>query len=1734
MDTSSSKGDRMGMSPYTTGGGGVTFERKVAVKFLANLLIGNGTFEIGDGRHVLSVKFQQAPEHAVDDLVVDAAYLDEGTESFLALALAVRRKPNIIQSDESARKLIGTFVRDMVNVPRDGAERRFGLVVAGQQDHAEQLAMLASHAAGQMDASGFFKLIRSPNKFPEEIRRRLKHMEELVKLSLGDLGITGDSTEEIQQRTWQLLKSLVVSMPRLESPDETDWSAITNSLIPVARDTSQEGALRLRDRLLNLASGYAPRAARVDLSILRRDTHALLELTTRRNKRGWRALDLLNREAIETVNDKIVSGDGSRCIYLDRNEAVEQLIAMLADTSAVVVVGESGVGKSALAVRGLTTAAEEKPDEMQALCINLRHVPRLPVDLEDRFGVGLSILLNELSAPQRTFVIDGADAAAEDMKGVFRYLVDAAKKSDVKIVVVTAIDGREVVRDILKDNFFGDNHVKEHTVPPLTDQEIGLVVETFTELERLSNNPKSHELLRRLVVIDLLVRSDIQGVPLSDADAMHEVWSRLVRRREMSDRGTSGARELVLLKLAGLKLCDIGSNERLDVINGLAPAALDGLRHDGLLRRSHDDPFMIGPEFAHDEIRRYAVARLLLSDRAPAEKIMEVDAPRWSLSAAQLACQALLAEPDKSTNPLLDRLSRLQSSFDSLVKAGYGARWGDVPGEALVAIGDPNPVLRDAWSDLRDNDAAGLKRLTRLVDQRLRGKNGIVDIHAVEPFVELLLEDNKPWKSGEYVQELLRDWLHGHLNANTAKGHPLRIRLRERLVDTCTAADLRLVKEQKDRDAELAARTPEEVERDNKIKEEQRRLPFWGKGNSHPEIPSEITSPIVLELFALLGPDLGSQGEEILQRVVRDAPWHLAPAVEKLFTGHALAGYGKGLLTQLTQAYYLDDEKNGYELFDDGIRCHDSRSVRSPLLSAWYRGPFIPLFRNDFREGVKVLNRLLNHATRLRVAKLARLYQIELEITGECQLYLGDDHVWYWYRGSGVGPFPCFSALQALERVCDELIKLEIPIRRIVSILLDGCESLAMVGLIVGLLVRHAEKADRLLDPYLTEPCIWDLEFARVTGEYSGLAANSEGLEALDRRTWSFHEVAMFMISKADQKRVGELQGLGKKLVLNEHRRLESKLKAISPNARKNFNKHVEQRLMLVRRWASHLDRSMYQAEPTSDGLQISVIPPKDVTEALQENTRDLDRGKLVMDLRTRYLIKPRQVHTEHLKTDELEADISVARELLENPPSLSALRPWDEPVMVAAAALEAHFLHGIHLSEGALSFAANIIIRVGFGEAGTSSHEDEMVYFEAGADRSAARAIPLLFLSEAAPLRAAVDKSRGWTNKQHNVAGRIGRMLRGIVGKELKLSASECTIEAGIKLAQTISYEVRLHLARGMDHIWCTPCAKKGRCHHDVGWRLIKETMRDCVFGDFDVKSHRRPVIKIKKPFVKSLSKYSGESIIISRLDAAIRALAPAAVANIRVSGRARLLLSALFDAQRRALLLHGYYEADHRGSHTLVSARALLTLAEHGDKGLLFEYIEAYANRPDLLSALLRALSAAAEETRSRAATARRIWPDVVGHILVLENAEHALFQDKIYGDRVLACLLPNSAHESEYLYREIQDQPIVWWDPILLGSEVKEWLIHAAGRADCVDQLIGFIRVLTAEEQMRTGLPWVTKLVLGHPDRIARESWDLPDWLIEIRSIAVDVDLLNVWQEVVDALVVAGNRRLAPYSE
>lgn len=1723
-----------GISPYATGGGGVTFERKVAVQYLAHLLTGDNARELGDGRYVISVAFQQAPHFPNDDLIVKAKCSDESQPS-LVLELAVRRSPKIVKSNAATRKLIQQFIHAVMKMPEGDLEHRLGLVVSGAQKHAQQLAQLAQLAAHQMNASDFFDLVQTPNKFDSGIRSRLDHLEKLVQQVLDNLGKDKTNTQHVKKITWQLLSRLTVLMPRLESPDDTDWSSVANNLTRCVQDSNLSAASQLRDRLVSLAGEYSPNAAQVNLAILRRDSHALLNPTMRRHYRDWQKLGDIHQWACNSVRDKIVSGDDLRSTRLERNTEAMELIKIASNSKAVIVSGESGVGKSALAVLEIAAVVNEKPDRLQMLCINLRQIPKLAITFEEKLGYPLSTLLCELSAPQRMLVIDGADAVTEGYQHTFRYLISAAQDSDVKVIAVTSDDSKQVVLDILSEKF--GTSIGKYVVSPLSNSEIDEIVKTFSELAPLNANPKSRELLRRLVVVDLLIRGQVSGTPMTDADAMNEVWSGLVRRRKMPDRGYPDAREIALLKLAELEFSE---SKRLDVISEIDSVALDGLRRDGLLRTSPETPFKIGPEFTHDEVRRYAVARLLLDGDNPALRLIQWKAPRWSLTAARLACQAWLDQSDTRTLPLKGRFSALQKSFSLLVDEGHGSRWSDVPGEALLKLANPKELLRDAWPSLLAENAAGLKRLARLVEQRLCDDKGIVDVTAVEPIITILLEDPTPWRSGQYAEDLLRAWLRGHVMRQTTQGHTLRILLRQRLVATCEMADRHFTEKC---DATTATRAKRMLEEGNHVS----KINCDGqKSQRRPTIPRALKDRVVLELLALLGPDLGCDGEAILCRIAKETPAWLGPVVDDLFTSKAIAGGRRGLLAELTEAYYLDDEVDvaGRGVFENGVRRHLHRSILSPH-AAWHCGPFMSLLQSDFRNGVRVLNRLLNHATRVRthtlthrhqgnqpfVPDIASPYESEFQITGARQLYVGDGHVWRWYRGTAVGPYPCFSALQALERVCDQRIKAGVPIKELIPILLDDCESLAMIGLIVGILVRHLEDAGDLLDPYLTEPLIWRQEFKRVATE-GGDAASSEELVAPERRNWSLREAAIFMGVKANSQRATELQTLGKTLISNA-RHLTKPVPDCEPAQSESVTRLDEQLIVQVRAWASNLDQDRYRIQKVEGGFHIETEQPDDVTQALKDDHEEMERSKEAMELMVRYLIEPRKGLSKTRSHDELVADIATARRLIECPPSRCVHEPWDTCALVAATTLEAHLVDRVRLPDDTLSFTVEILLRIGEKEAGSQQRKFAETFFEAGANRSAARVLPLLLLPVAEPLRAMLDE-------KHEV-----RTLKR-------------TIDSCINLARAVEDEVRLHLARGLDHVWETPCVEHGRCHHELGWKIITETLYCCIFRTgtslsawrarkivtdmlhrcilsiSNLNTRQRRSFAPKEQITKSLVSAAEHSIQVSQLDAAIRALAPAGMANICISTPAKELLLVLLAAQRRSLLACDAENSDYRRSHTLVSARALLTLAQNDDYAPIYEQIDAYADHPALLGNLLCSLSAAAEETPSRAKTARRIWPKVVHHVLQLNQSGRTQFQRTTYGDFALSSLIPNITGEIPYLYREINKSPLKWWNPLELKSEVEAWLALAAGNGECVDQLIGFIRELKPDEQIRVGLPWIAKLVEAAPNHIAQRTYTLETWLIKTRDTAADAGLLPIWQRITDALVVEGATRLAPYSD
>jgi hypothetical protein len=1718
-EAASNRRTRENSSPYATGGGGVTLERRVGAVYLARLLTGDAVPELGDGREVRSVAFQQAQRVAVDDLVIEAARPHE-TDPSVELGIGIRRRPNLIRSNEDSQKLITEYLRVLASTADDGREHRLALAVGGRQPHAEQLAELAALARNQSDAASFFFLVVRPT-YRQQLVGRLDQLAGLVEIALPALGVAAPDIDTVRQRTWELLRSLWVLMLSVEEPDTSDWAGTQSRLVTVAHGGDLVGAGHLLDRLEVLAGQYAPSAARVDRSLLGRDVHALLDDTRGRTQQARQLVEHLQRQARAAVGDHIGRAGTEGSLHLDRDADGEAVIAAASAADALIVGGESGVGKSALVLGAAASAAEESGGDMQVVCLNLRHLPESSFDLVSRLGCPLEVLLGEMSAPLRVLVVDGADAATELRSELFVYLVEAARASGVRLIAITSTDSRPVVRDLVVSRM-GEERVADHTVPGLNDRQLQEVAASFPSLARLAANPRSRELLRRLVVVDLLVRSEVSDLPLSDADAMRQIWTGLVRNHGRRDRGLPDAREQVLLGLASR---DLSQGSAREVAAALDASAVDGLRQDGLLRTSEGNPWQLLPDFAHEEIRRYAVARVLLADGDPGAALVEAGAPRWALGAGRLACQAVLDRPDTASAPIHGRLARLQAAFDGLVDAGHGSRWADLPAEALLTLGDPGPVLADAWSGLGGGDGTELRRLLRLIDQRHRDAAHLVDPVVVEPVVALLLQNPAPWQLSGEVAVTLREWLLALVAADTPAGHPLRILLCERLVVACDEAERQLLEREEAAAAARAERVPEaiELERERLVRQSEMISAAIGhgrrRGRERPRLPRELTDDTVLELLALLGPDLGDSGEQLLRRVARDSPRDLAPAVEELLTGKALASYGHGLLADLVEAYYLDDDEDGSGFHEDGVRDHHWRGPIAPL-SAWYRGPFFALWQTDFRRGVAVLNRLLNHAARARVRTLAgignpwnRLSDEEIDassavlsITGEARVYVGDAHVWRWYRGSAVGPYPCLSALQALERFCDQLLSAGVPADRLVSILLDGCESLAMPGLIVGLLVRHLERVGSLLDPYLAEPLVWHLEFGRVVGESGGLVASSEGLVEPERRRWSLREAASWLTIQADPARAEELRAVGEQLVAHAFEMEATEAQGDEAAAEQEGSVPFT---TTVRNWASTLDRDRYRAYTEGEVTIIQSAPPEDVESALRPGNEDLQRGQEATRLLYRHYagrIGNRE-EREPPSAEELAGDLAAARALVEDPPLASPVGLWDMAA-VAADALEAVLVRGLSLPAEGTEFAVGVVLTVAEGLPRPDGFEFAGSFFDQGADRSAARALPLLLLPEAARLRETCAREDGTSGDQR-------------------------TSEAGRRLAQAVADETRLYLARGLDAVWGAPCVQGGRCHHELGLELAIESMRDCVLGDWDESGQQRRIDRLQEPVVETLGGLADNSILVSRLDAAIRATGAAVRADTCVDAQARGLLLTLLAAQRRGLLAHDHH-FDERGSHALVAARALLGLAAGGEHGPLHEHVAAYADNGTALGSLLRAIAAAAEETQVAADAARSVWPAIITQVLALNRSGHHPFADGYFGLAALAALVPSPTYENAFMYWEASQPPIRWTDPLAWEAEIDAWIPVAAGESQCVDAMISLLRGLPEPEQVTFGLPRVATLARADLDAASSRSYLLAEWLKETRSAAADAGALAAWQELVDALVVAGNTTLAPYSD
>lgn len=1620
-------------SPYSTGGGGVVFEHTYAATALAALLLGDSIPGLGDEQSVVSVTFQARRFSAVDDLVVmgtpaATASLDERRQ----LSIAVRRKPSVVPSDRSFLDLLTTYLKLVtVEWPRiEDGRLRLGLVVSATNVSVRELTELAEIARSQPNDGEFRAFAAAPGTTRQAVRKRLGLLDQAVAASQGNERYVSDLT-------WRLLIALFPIEVGLES-NSVDRTATVARLRAITG--SGGDANHLFSELCRLAAKYAQAGATVNENMLRRDLMGRVSLGRSRNlSRAWEILKTLEHRVRQRTGRELMGRDGHR-LTIDRQAERDNLAARTIDAAKsgrpLVVTGQPDVGKSTLALACADILAS-KGNEV--VVVNLRDLPASVAEAEALLGASLTDVIGSIGvSPVRVLLVDGAEAALEGHFDMLSAISEASRLADVITVAVTRSDARAQVVEAVTSLNSNSIAAAEVDVGGLGHDDITRVVDAFPALKRVAEEPRSTWLLERPGLISLLLKSDaLTALPdgaVSEADIFAAVWRLWVRRSELNEpgRGAPDAREHSLRELARQQLLP----DSPTVPSG-DPHALTSLRSDGLLLSP--GPWSPGDHFATDLIRDLSLAHLFLRDGW--SSLTTAGAPRWALRAARLACQARFAQSPEGTEAVR---VELQDLFNSIA-AEHGDRWADLPLEALLTLGSPNAAFERAWRGLLDAEGAGIKRLLRLTLQRY--SDGLsADPIIAEPVVELLVDHEGDLASSkrelrESKGELEIRWLRG-LALRGPSDEPNRLRqvVRDRLLDG--------------------------------------------------DIPRH--SEWVQECVAILGPDLSLQSEAHLRNLAAESPGFLAACVEAPAVGLSMACHRPELLLDLAETYYIDTSDRweyGYAPYDDGVRHHHRKGGFGQPLSAWYYGPFWGLLRARPLPALAFINRLLDHGVRARIRLLRGLRDpterdiddrralpaltISLPMLGE-QEYVGDPDSWSWYRGSAVGPYPCISALQAVERFVDQCAR-SVSLKALVFRLLDGCRNLAMPGLVVGFLVRHLDAVTDELDRWLADPTVWELEFGRATreGHFHVQGPDPEDLVGRDRRSLTLREVATQLtlraIVKQDVAAIKRLREVSDAL-------LDRAAKLYGTDLTQPGSKEGMER---IQAWASLLRAESYEAVRVNDervGLLYTPPLPSDEFRVRQE---DLSRGMEAIRL-LNYAHEPARAPA-HIAT--LARDLELAIELAEHPPELGEYFVRDALPAVAATAVIAHAEARFGPDRKQLEWAVAILVQASMGTA--DSAEWDGSFFSMGGDRSAALALPCLMLPT-------FEEGDSWLDREDRQAihGALSRLI---------LSGSD---------------EVRRTTARGLTRVWSAPCslANNGNqpCRHEIAFELVEASLRDCRMGRFDKKAQRRRPIQIEKPS-RVLDRVAPEDMIVGRLVPAMIASSACVMAHCCVSGKAKILRDALFRAHAKGAVhwVAKNFQLDMNPEVQRMVAECVLTSAVAGDIDAFRVYSTELTNESTAFYQFLHEVARVATYDMDQRSTLCKVWPEVMAHLLEVICNESPFLGKSGRGqrerDEAIASLImrPQIRVEDAAPEATLQSAKEAWLDLDSIDTLITRWLPLAKGIPQCVDSIVGFLDTTAMTTQVSRGLDLVLIVVDGQFESVASHTWLLFDWLERLKA-------------------------------
>jgi|GEM_PF-365833 len=581
-------------NPFSTGGGGTSFEYHVQASFVATLLV----------RGIVPC----LPPNQVTIVHLQAGHLGLHTDDFVCEAVDTQRRERrligqikhhvrISERDEQFREAIERAWLDFRGLTEAGRELDAFALISGPISGtiARDFRTMLEWARSGLDARDFLRKMAIPKYASNTAREYLKTIRGLCDTVNG----TPISDEEL----WQFLRRYHLLSFDFDVGGSQDLARVKTMLALAAQPSDGTSGDALWNKIFHFVSQSAPRAGSLTRDQLPTDIlERCASLSSQFEHGPVQRLREHAKGVLIRIRTKIANMPS-----LPRDEPRHGLSDAIEEHPFVIVTGPAGASKSALTRMTFEQSFPETPlFAFQATEFARAHLDQVFSEL--RIGAGLS----ELSAlfalhRQKCLLIDSVERLLEtETRDAFSMFLDQVAADSTWRVVLTC---RRYSLEQVREAFFRPIGIYPATfeVPLFNDEELSAVGDAVPALVPLLTDPRTRRLLRNPFLLDKASsiawpQADPQP-PLDERRLRETLWRQIIMREDVRRNGLPLKRERCFQAVA---LCRAKAMRPFVPFTEGDEEAMQALLNDELLIRDEESG---GVAPTHDVLEDWALTR---------------------------------------------------------------------------------------------------------------------------------------------------------------------------------------------------------------------------------------------------------------------------------------------------------------------------------------------------------------------------------------------------------------------------------------------------------------------------------------------------------------------------------------------------------------------------------------------------------------------------------------------------------------------------------------------------------------------------------------------------------------------------------------------------------------------------------------------------------------------------------------------------------------------------------------------------------------------------------------------------------------------------------------------------------------------------------------------------------------------------------------------------------------------